>query len=347
MDIQVLQSIIELTRQRDLDALEYSLVATVAELLPVRAVSLCRLSDARQDELEEVLRLDIKGVANGRPDFSWRQEAAPVPVDDDLRFCLDNLQSCTSRSPSDVLRLLLPVYFENKAMGVLMLDSGEDLSRYRDLLEGLVKIYSNHLVIINESERDKLTGLLNRRTFEKKLDRLLSVQHEQLAAQRQLAGENDRRGAAPSSQAWLAMLDIDHFKNINDTFGHVYGDEVILMLSQKMRQVFRDSDLLFRFGGEEFLVVLEPLPLENARVALERFRTTMASHVFSQVGQVTVSIGFAGIKKNDYPQTILENADKALYYAKEHGRNCCYNYETLLAEGRLSKARETGSVDLF
>lgn len=344
MDQQILQSIIELTRHRDLDGLEYSLVATVAELLPVRAASLCRVHHGGENgRLVEVLHLRSDGDA----DFGWRQDAEDVPLDGEIKACLEDLQAKTVTLPDGLTRLILPVYFEDKPLGVLMIDSECPLASYQDVLEGLVKIYSNHLIIIHESERDKLTGLLNRRTFEKKLKRLLDAQRER--KQEHLSGRdgNERRGWEPSAQAWLAMLDIDHFKRINDTYGHVYGDEVILMLSQKMKQVFRDNDLLFRFGGEEFLVVLEPVPREDAGIALERFRKVMAEHVFSQVGQVTVSIGFAGITENDFPQTILEFADKALYYAKEHGRNCCFNYETLVAGGHLTAAQESGSVDLF
>ncbi len=349
MDLQILHSIIELTRQRDLDALEYSLVATVAELLPVSSISLRRTPQDCQhtDELEEILRIEVRKVANGKPEFACRQEQAMVPLDREVKDCIEHRQTRVCRQHQGLSRAVLPIYAESKFMGVLEVVGHEDLTASTELLEALVKIYSNHLIIIHESERDKLTGLLNRRTFEKKLLRLLSVQRENKALSQRTGGSKERRSYSSSSQAWLAMLDIDHFKHINDTYGHLYGDEVILMLSQKMKQVFREGDLLFRFGGEEFLVVLEPVPMEDAHHALERFRKAMADHVFPQIGKVTVSIGFAGITANDFPQTIVEYADKALYFAKDHGRNCCYNYETLVAEGKLEAAQESGSIDLF
>jgi diguanylate cyclase (GGDEF)-like protein len=149
-----------------------------------------------------------------------------------------------------------------------------------------------------------------------------------------------------SHHVWLAMFDIDHFKRINDNYGHVYGDEVILLLAQMMRKSFRQSDVLFRFGGEEFVVLLNSLDEPTACAALERFRERVASHHFPQVGRVTVSIGFAHIGESDYPEIVLDRADKALYYAKQNGRNCTYGYESLASRGMLAPTT-SGSIDLF
>lgn len=143
------------------------------------------------------------------------------------------------------------------------------------------------------------------------------------------------------------MLDIDHFKAVNDTFGHLYGDEVILLISQRMKECFRNSDLLFRFGGEEFVVVLEPVPAEQAYTILNNFSKKISDHSFPQVGTVTISIGYAMIRERDYPPTILDLADKALYYAKEHSRNCVYNYESLVADGDIQDQKKSGTIDLF
>ena len=87
--------------------------------------------------------------------------------------------------------------------------------------------------------------------------------------------------------------------------------------------------------------------MEKATELLEKFRNAIADHRFSQVGTVTISIGFAKITDRDYPPVILECADKALYYAKEHGRNCVYNYEALLEAGELTPPKKGGIVDIF
>ena len=143
------------------------------------------------------------------------------------------------------------------------------------------------------------------------------------------------------------ILDIDFFKRVNDEYGHVAGDEVLLRLSQKMKQDFRYTDLLFRFGGEEFVIILEPIPSAMAQATLERFRKNIAEYQFPLVGATTVSIGYAKITENDFPATILGYADKALYFGKEHGRNCVYNYEALIESGELGESSTEGTVDLF
>ena len=245
------------------------------------------------------------------------------------------------------MRLLIPMTCKGETVGVVMLESDQDISSYQTLIEGLVRIYENYLKILIESECDNLTNLFNRRTFDKKLNRLLQVQKKARKDDLASGKYQTRRHLEPNSFAWLAILDIDHFKQVNDTYGHVYGDEVLLAFSQKMKACFRSTDLLFRFGGEEFLVVLEPIPFKNAYETLERFRQTVADHNFPLVGKVTISIGFARITENDYPPVILEYADKALYYAKKHGRNSVYSYESLVEKGDLTEEEKTGSVDLF
>ena len=102
-----------------------------------------------------------------------------------------------------------------------------------------------------------------------------------------------------------------------------------------MQASFRQEDLIFRYGGEEFIVVLKVPEKKDATSAFERFRCTVGAYDFPQVEQVTVSIGYVQITGNDFPLTVVGRADKALYYAKEHGRNCIFNYETLVEQGEL------------
>ncbi len=352
MDDVILKSIIEITQQRDVDSLEYSLAATLAEMLPIQTLSIYKLlHEGKIETVEEIIHLSAIKDSRGETSYVWRDEMSFVRVDADLEKVLRTGDPLMSRQGQDLMRLLIPMSCDGKVFGVLSLESAQDLSPFKTVIEGVVKIFENYSAILYESERDKLTGLLNRRTFENKLTRLLKMQRARKEEDflkfdsKKLKGF--RRYIGPDSFAWLVVLDIDHFKRVNDTYGHVYGDEVLLTVSQKMRSSFRRSDLLFRFGGEEFVIVLEPIPFEMAGKTVERFRNTIANHPFSRIDQVTISMGFAKITESDYPPTILENADKALYYAKEHGRNCAYSYEILLEEGRLTEHKEEGSVDLF
>lgn len=204
----------------------------------------------------------------------------------------------------------------------------------REAVERFLHFYCNYLNLLDYSELDSLTGLLNRKTFDEAFDRILA---------RSSGQENNRPGGKERRSSngcmyrhWLAVVDIDHFKRVNDNFGHLFGDEVLLRIANLMRSVFRTEDRLFRFGGEEFVVMLRVTSREHARNALERFRHEVEGHEFPQVGQVTCSIGFTAVDPQLAPTDILGQADEALYYAKEHGRNrvCCF--ESLIETGRLA-----------
>jgi len=144
------------------------------------------------------------------------------------------------------------------------------------------------------------------------------------------------------------MLDIDHFKHVNDNFGHLIGDEVLLLLARLMRSTFRFHDQLYRFGGEEFVVLMHCTEGGQAEVAFERLRSNTEQHQFPQVEHITISVGFTEIRHGDSPSAAFERADKAVYYAKEHGRNQVCNYETLVAQGKLAaEASNVGDIELF
>lgn len=345
MDSLILKSVIEITRQREMDSLELSLVTTLSEIVPLHAIALYKSHmENRTVTMEQIIRLSPPTA--GETDYSWDTEKKTITMDDHLRSCIQSASVISHRTGHGLVRLLYPIFLEHKPAGVLALESHEDLLSWQAPIEALIRIYSNYLTVLNESERDKLTGLLNRRTFDYKLDKLLQQQRNRQATSQYRSTGSEQRQPLPGCCAWLAMVDIDHFKRINDRFGHLFGDEVILTLSQKMRQFFRTTDLLFRVGGEEFVVILEPIPAEMARQTFNRFSRTIATCDFPQAGKTTISIGYTGIRDGDYPHTILDQADKALYYAKENGRNCVFNYHDLLEAGRLS-GQQPGTSAVF
>ncbi|MBF0184325.1 MAG: sensor domain-containing diguanylate cyclase [Magnetococcales bacterium] len=175
---------------------------------------------------------------------------------------------------------------------------------------------------------DVLTGLRNRQSFDDIIDSVY-----------QKLQKHTRRGNdAWQNSAFLAILDIDHFKRVNDTYGHLIGDEVLVTFARLMEKTFREQDFVFRFGGEEFVVLLVNLTEEQAFAALERFRQTVESHAFPQVNRVTVSQGAIEIKVNEMPGTLMEKADKALYFAKQNGRNQVRFYQKLVADGAIEES---------
>ncbi|PPC91397.1 MAG: GGDEF domain-containing protein [Methylobacter sp.] len=203
-----------------------------------------------------------------------------------------------------------------------------------DLLQELLSLYHNQVVLHDHKERDVLTRLPNRQSFD---DRLLEACEFY---------QNRPAGSGIDKASWLAMLDIDHFKSINDTYGHLYGDEVLLRFSQLMENSFRYIDFLFRFGGEEFVVILNQVSRLEADRILNRFRYEVECYDFPLVGKVTVSIGATRISDNvALPSTLLDNADKALYFAKDHGRNQVVIFEDMLNLSDTADALD--DIELF
>lgn len=201
------------------------------------------------------------------------------------------------------------------------------------LITQCLQMFNQYAELIIENERDALTGLLNRKTFDQCVSKILLSDYKP-------------EFRFPLHH-YLVIFDIDFFKKINDSHGHLIGDEVLILLSRLMQDSFREGDLLFRFGGEEFVGVFSCAHEADIAQLLQRFQQALAAFRFPQVGQVTISIGCAKMTANIPPNTVLEHADEALYFAKEHGRNQICFYETLLQQGALKENAMSGDIELF
>lgn len=159
---------------------------------------------------------------------------------------------------------------------------------------------------IQAAKIDPLTGAHNRAAMNETIEREVELAHRYKSA--------------------LSMLifDLDHFKQINDNYGHITGDDVLRECVKCCNQALRSTDLLFRFGGEEFVVILPGVNANGAALAAERLRGVIEKHVF-QCGQstvpVTISVGTASLTMQENVKTLFERSDKALYSAKNSGRN--------------------------
>jgi diguanylate cyclase (GGDEF)-like protein len=154
--------------------------------------------------------------------------------------------------------------------------------------------------------RDGLTGLFNHNTIMQFLE---------------VAAANARRAGTPLC---FAMIDVDHFKSVNDTYGHPTGDQVLMALSRTLRLRLRDDDLVGRYGGEEFAVVLNGVSVAQAKCILDALRISFAGVTFFSDGQefrCTFSAGVSDLATFDSPDAMTEAADRALYRAKKGGRN--------------------------
>ena len=159
------------------------------------------------------------------------------------------------------------------------------------------------------AETDQLTGLPNRRVLERAL--------RAAAAQAMEVGQ----------EVSVAMVDIDHFKQFNDTHGHLMGDQVLKLVAKVMRAELREADTVARWGGEEFALLLPATDLETAQAVCERVRSHLAGRRLTNrqtgqtVGRVTVSMGLASYAYGEPLDTLLKRADTSLYAAKSAGRN--------------------------
>jgi diguanylate cyclase (GGDEF)-like protein len=251
---------------------------------------------------------------------------------------IDFLEDGTHRIVFPVMRLNEPIYLIELTL------TNEFSADHREALMGLIEYFSNHISLLDYGEADTLTGLSSRKTFDKHLFELLGKS----AGDELLRGQESRRRGRPGSHHWLAVCDIDYFKQVNDNFGHLIGDEVLILMAQEMRHSFRFDDQLFRFGGEEFIALLQPTDERFALATLERFRTNVEKQQFSRVGRITVSIGFSALMPNDTPTDVIDRADEALYFAKRNGRNRVDCYEKLVASGDVAtKEIAKGEVELF
>jgi diguanylate cyclase (GGDEF)-like protein len=184
----------------------------------------------------------------------------------------------------------------------------EELQRMNAELESIVQARTQELVEKNRelevlSVTDRLTGLYNRR----KLDEIID---EELALFRRYG-----------SHFAIVMLDIDHFKQVNDTLGHQAGDAVLAELAKLVGERTRQVDVLARYGGEEFVVIFRRAPPGSFLAAAEKLRAAIAEHDFPHVGHLTASFGVAHCREGDDAPTLLARADAALYRAKNAGRN--------------------------
>ncbi len=261
------------------------------------------------------------------------------------------LQAHTQRTTVQVQGLLgtpyltvLPVGETVPVVNLLELESDKPLPEpLLRAVEGLMRVYNNLESMLDYGEKDALTGLLNRKTFD---GAFLKAAVEMNTPDD--LGPADRRTVHSQDGYWLAVMDIDHFKRVNDNFGHLIGDEVLLLMARLMRASFRFYDQLYRFGGEEFVILMRCATPDDAAGAVERFRARVQEHLFPQVGHITVSVGYAALRDNDTPGSAFDRADKAVYYAKAHGRNQVVSYQSLVASGELVEEVEPDQeIDFF
>jgi diguanylate cyclase (GGDEF)-like protein len=252
----------------------------------------------------------------------WLERLA-AKIDDDIdchSFHIEQigveLRDATGSSSDDVLKAAARILIANRRLQRDLSAAQKEIQQQRQEVASLAA----------EARTDTLTGLPNRRSLNEDLARRF---------------DQWRRHQIPLS---LLMVDVDHFKKLNDAHGHQTGDQVLRLVAQSLRKTLRQMDIAARFGGEEFAVLLPGTRLKDATTVAERMRAAVAAADLQCAGKqlsVTVSLGLASVIADETAEDLIKRADDALYAAKAAGRNRAFLHDGTNA---LAIAPDAGAV---
>lgn len=352
--IKFIDCLAEITRYRDREVIERSLLKT---LLEFETESNFRLYQVLHYEPE--LKLGMLAYASNNTIITAEdinQYKLPPYFDKPLQQVINKGEILSIESNENGLstHILYPAFnAEDEIFAILFQSSKTSDYESQRFVHGLLRIYSNYLEMIELTKRDKLTGLLNRETLEAEITRILisnNTPEHHTASPDIIKSEADSRHYKGQQKHWLCVLDIDHFKLINDNYGHIYGDEILILVARLLEKSVREFDKIFRFGGEEFVILIKSYDATDAVQAFERIRKVIETHQYAKISALTVSIGGTQITTQTDPRNVIESADQALYYAKQNGRNQAHLYETLVAENKITVKSENitdSEIDFF
>ena len=335
----LLDQLVSLTGIRDLELLEVSLLKTLNGFIKPTGLSLYKVSS----------RGEVRSQVLFGPDKCQ-------VLRDDFDIPAELLQSFQQHKTADSSTMVLTV--QDGILSVMTVMNMRSTTTYlvisskatlhdndSRVIDGMLQIYRNFCQLLQESQTDSLTGLANRKTFDECFSRVYELQPMD---NDECPVEVDQRKPQNQTAYWIAMIDIDHFKSVNDRFGHLYGDEVLILLAHLLKNAMRNDDLVFRFGGEEFVLMIRCQNREEAAGLLERLRKSVEAQEIPQVGQVTISLGATEMVRNTFAGTLLDYADKALYYSKQNGRNRLTFFEDMVSAGLATReAPPSENLDFF
>ncbi|MBT1444689.1 GGDEF domain-containing protein [Shewanella sp. JM162201] len=312
----LLNSVASITEQRQLQSLASSLIETIEQTMGVDQVAVINVGDVPHFPQ----MMSSSGFALG---------LSPLPPC--VQACVERGEVilCELTTPCKVA---LPIKMNDVVVKVLLINDIEPDEAQITMLRAFSRIYENFARVVQDSQTDSLTGLLNRKAYDARLFHMFTC----------IRNETRR---AP--YFWILTFDIDFFKKINDTLGHLYGDEVLLKLSRIMRECFGSDDAQFRFGGDEFVVLLDNKSQHEVEVLCRQLLQQAATIYHEKIGPVTLSIGIAALNLEDNPASVMMKADKALYFAKENGRNRWAFYHQLIQQGDMLPPHIDDDIELF
>lgn len=328
-----LLSLENLTDQRDIPALQREFLNLLNGHFAVEEVRLYQLCNINGDQ--EVLPSADLAEIYFRECLSGGK-LSPVLQDADLTELIrrsNRKEHIYSTRISNRYYFLIRGY---RRLTQILVLNGRDrpVEKTEDLMT-LLRIYRNLFLSLKMMDTDGLTRLLNHQAFEDIMRKFS-----------QPRGQN--RMTDGEKRSYLALIDPDRFKRINDTQGHVIGDEVLIHFSNLLRNSFRFSDFVFRFGGEEFAVIVNEMNEKGALKLFEKLLATIREYRFPAIRRLTATIGLTEIIPVEPHMVNVEKANRALQYGKTNGRDrlCCY--EHLIRTGEITEeSTSPGEVQMF
>ncbi|MDT8310685.1 MAG: GGDEF domain-containing protein [Methylophaga sp.] len=348
--IRIVDNLAEITSHHDRQVLEKSLLKTLNELFPAQGLRLFRVRKHQHGQDISLLAFCVNNVIVSseeqptlNPEVGWLADIMDAAID------REDIQQHQDADGS--WHLVYPAFDSHGDIFAILVHHCDSMPVNNDqrLVHGILKVYANYLALIDKTQRDKLTSLFNRETLDEQITKILVKQSDEL--NKLSSSPNDSRRRRYAIKHWLGIVDIDNFKFINDNYGHLYGDEVIILVARLMTSgAIRDDDLVYRYGGEEFVVLLKAANEGDALLAFERLRQMVGTHNFPQLDKVTVSIGFVEVAEQSSPADVIGQADDALYFAKQNGRDQVHSYRQLLLDGKIAAQQPlafNNGVELF
>ena len=336
-----IEHIVRLTDHRDRDLLELTLSKALLDLLPVNRIVIARvMREDGESRWLDVARLDAKGggrvIDPLRVDF---QSLVRLEDASDRLKCLqlrDRVEIAWA-GPEGPRITMLPLFSQLREddQGVLELHSEGALSHENlQMVDNLRRIYRNMYSLLEYSDRDAMTGLLNRKSLDDAFYSAVLEDLEEAAGaplEPALSGQ-ERRHRVPANY-WLGSASIDNFGMITERHGRAVAEEVLSRVARILSNTFRTYDRLYRFGSDQFGVLLHCPDEALVLGAFERFRASVEKFNFPKVGRVTVSSGFTTVLADDSPASGIEKTEKAVAFARRSGGNKVCSYLGLARRG--------------
>lgn len=326
--LQLIEHIIRISSKRDRTEINAALVDAMQDLFSPSAFAVYRCYPAQKKSIVfSCAGLGPAGQFSHNAYLPERRHCQPIDHDPLLQRCQTERAIVLETLPNGSDRLVFPVIENNQPVYLIDISLPVDFpADRRVLLMGLVEYFGHHISLLDYGEADTLTGLANRKTFDKHLFEVLGKAADDDARQHPAAPCRRRSGG--NEHHWLAICDIDHFKQFNDTYGHDVGDRVLRFVSSVLLENCGRRGAVSRHGGEEFVIIFEETAPEMAFEIIDAARRDLGERHFvnkdtnEAIGTVSFSAGVAVLGVTGDVGHLLRNADRSLYRAKASGRNC-------------------------